>query len=322
LSDDLGHVAADLVSAVIPTTGRTELARAIRSVRAQTGRWRTEVVVVNDSPDESATHGVDADVVVWTGGGRRGGFARNRGVEASHGRFIAFLDDDDEWTTGKLDAQLPLIEGAEPDVATIVAGRHVHVSAATSDVSTAGPRDLIRAGESVESYLFRRRTPSLGRASMYTSTLLCDRRLALAVPWREDLARHQDWDWLVRAGRVPGVRFRQTPEVVARIQTGSTRSISASADWHASLSWATETLHEPHVHVDFVAAQTLRYALNAGSPRGVGAVLRAIAVRRRLPSLGPLVVGMAGLLPRHRLESLMVRRRAGGSAVRPTGSSR
>ena len=35
-----------------------------------------------------------------------GSDARNRGVDAAAGEWIAFLDDDDEWFPGKLQAQL------------------------------------------------------------------------------------------------------------------------------------------------------------------------------------------------------------------------
>ncbi|MFK4834575.1 hypothetical protein ACI3KY_02475 [Microbacterium sp. ZW T2_14] len=142
---------------------------------------------------------------------------------------------------------------------------------------------------------------------MYTSTLLCDRDLALSVPWREDLKRHQDWDWLIRLGREGDVEFVQCPSVVAHIQTGSSNSISAGTDWQASLAWADESLDDDAVYVDFVVGQTLRYALTARSGRGVSAVLRRIAQRRRVPAIGPSVLGLAGIVPRRGLERLMTR---------------
>ncbi|MGX1701059.1 glycosyltransferase family 2 protein [Microbacterium sp. NPDC055357] len=303
------------VSVVIPTTGRRELARAVQSARRQDGDHAVEIVVVNDSPDVDDTDGVDADIIVWTGGRRGGGHARNRGVQSASGRFVAFLDDDDEWTPNKLDDQLALARKAPDDRRVVVGGRHVHVAPDASTTSAPGPVELIAAQQGVAEYLFRRRRPSIGRASMYTSTLLCHRALAEQVPWREDLRRHQDWDWLVRLGDVDGICFVQAPTVVTRIQTGSSSSISASADWETSLAWAEQALDDDAVFVDFVSGQTLRYALNARSSVGVRRILRSILDRRRLPAWGPVVLGLAGFMPRHRLERLMTRRTAGAGPM-------
>ncbi len=297
------------VSVVIPTIGRPELARAIASAKAQQTDAVVEVVVVYDGPEDAVPEAAQAaDVVLATGGGARGSAARNRGVASSAGRLVAFLDDDDEWLPTKLRDQLALLDGSSDAGSIVVAGRHVHVDARTGDVSEAGPTRLIREDESVEEYLFRRRPPHGGRPSMYTSTLLCSRELALAVPWDETLPRHQDWDWLVRLGRRPGVVFRQPEPALVRIQTGSDQSISASAHWRPSLSWADGALRDsPAVYADFIAAQTLRYALQARDWKGVATVARALWRARRLPSLQPMIIGVAGLLPRRTIERITSR---------------
>lgn len=298
------------ISAVIPTVGRPELLRAMRSVRAQRTAADIEMIVVYDGKagtELAAEAAALADRVVYTEGRVGASRARNLGIAAATGDMVALLDDDDEWLPHKSEAQLAALRQSRNPKRTVVAGRQLYVNAHGGAVSRPGPDRLIADGESVEQYLFRRRPPSGGRPSMYTSALLCPRDLATEIPWDESLARHQDWDWLVRLGRAPQTAFIQTPEAVVRIHLGSAASISAGADWQASLDWADRVLAvDLHTYVDFVAAQPLRYALAARSWSGVRTVVAALRRAKRLPSAGPAVIGIAGLLPRRTIEDITV----------------
>jgi glycosyltransferase involved in cell wall biosynthesis len=298
------------VSVVVPTIGRPELTRAVESVRRQTVP-DVEIVVVCDAPSTEAISPTVvelADIVHPTGGGLGGGRARNVGVELSSGHYVAFLDDDDEWLPEKLAAQLAALESSATPDRVVLATRHVQVDVHTGKTSGSIPTALKSHDQTVGEYLFRRRRPAGGRASMYTSTLLCSRALALEVPWDPALRRHQDWDWLVRLDALPDVRIEQVPGSLVRIQTGSTNSISAGADWASSLAWADHRLRtEPGVYVDFVVAQSLRYALSARSAQGAKAVIARVWSARRIPALGPMLIALGGLVPRRTIERLMVR---------------
>lgn len=301
----------EIVSVVIPTVGRPELLRAVRSAREQTIGDHVEIVVIVDA-DSMASISADvhvlADLVTTTGGGAGPGAARNLGVDLATGTHVAFLDDDDEWLPDKLERQLHVMRGAPDPARTVVATRHVHVEIDTGEVSEPAPRTLKDPGESAERYLFRRRRPSGGRAVMYTSTLLCPLPLAREVRWDVFLRGHEDWDWVVRLQRRPGVQFLQCPEALVRHQTGSSGSLSAGVAWLESLEWADLLLREDRsVYVDFVAAQPLRYALGTHSWRGVGMILGRLVRARRVPSPGPVVIGLGGLLPRRTIERLMFR---------------
>jgi glycosyltransferase involved in cell wall biosynthesis len=98
------------VSVIIPTHNRADvLGRAIASVLGQS--WSDlELIVVDDGSTDHT-----AEVLAGFGDPRLTGMhqenkgvssARNRGIAASGGRFIALLDSDDSWMPDKLEKQV------------------------------------------------------------------------------------------------------------------------------------------------------------------------------------------------------------------------
>ena len=108
------------VSVVIPTLGNWSLLeRAVASSRAQT-EVDVQVVVALDGEAvrdwRSHDFLVGDDVVVLPSADRRGvASARNAGLEAADGEWVALLDDDDLWAPDKLLRQLAA--AAEADAA-------------------------------------------------------------------------------------------------------------------------------------------------------------------------------------------------------------
>jgi hypothetical protein len=110
------------VSVVIPTRDRWSLlATAVTSALSQDG-VRLELVVIDDgSVDDAPTHLTacnDRRLAILrkesSGGVAQ---ARNLGIKAARGKWIAFLDDDDVWAPGKLRRQLDVAETAGADFA-------------------------------------------------------------------------------------------------------------------------------------------------------------------------------------------------------------
>jgi glycosyltransferase involved in cell wall biosynthesis len=106
------------VSVVIPVRdGAAYLSEAIDSVFAQT-HAPDEVVVVDDgsvdaTPEVIARYGSRLTAIAQPRLGNAS--ASNRGVEASSGEFIAFLDADDLWLPEKLALQLEIL-GRDEDI--------------------------------------------------------------------------------------------------------------------------------------------------------------------------------------------------------------
>jgi glycosyltransferase involved in cell wall biosynthesis len=104
-----------VVSVILPVRNRAAVVeRAVRSVWTQT--WQDwELVAVDDGSDD-ATRAVLEDLAAQESRMRvlatppRGvSHARNRGVEASAGAWIALLDSDDLWLPRKLEAQMRFV---------------------------------------------------------------------------------------------------------------------------------------------------------------------------------------------------------------------
>lgn len=94
---------SELISVIIPTYKRNEkLLRALSSVLKQTYK-NFEIIIVNDDIEDNDLQLdlkkiKDSRIVLYNnerGKGANG--ARNTGVLKSKGKYIAFLDDDDEW---------------------------------------------------------------------------------------------------------------------------------------------------------------------------------------------------------------------------------
>lgn len=107
-----------VVSVIIPTYNRAAwVGDAIASVLGQTYP-RLELLVVDDGSDDHtgeivAAFGERVRLLRQEHAGVSA--ARNRGVAASQGELVAFLDSDDYWLPGKVAAQVALLQ-AHPDV--------------------------------------------------------------------------------------------------------------------------------------------------------------------------------------------------------------
>lgn len=305
----------NMISIIIPSIGRNELKRAIASVRNQTFDGKIQLIVIFDLDElacanETLALAKDADLVLFTGGRKKGGSARNLGIQNAEGEWIAYLDDDDEWLPSKLEKQLVAAEKVREKGSIPVVGCLVELSFLSSGKTSGSiPKKTIEDHQSIHEYLFHNRRPGSGRASFFTSTIFMPAQIAKEVKWDESLTRHQDWDLLVRLGEIKDVRFLQLSETLVSYYVGSNQSISASSDWKASLYWVQSILRpiSPPSASEFLSAQTLRYALHNRSLEGTRRVFSELWSIRRVPSIQSLLVGLAGAVPRKQLERLMAR---------------
>lgn len=263
-----------MVSVVVPTVGRSPwLRQAVESVLRQTYA-QYEVVVVDDSPDGFAGCVRSVEWGLQRGerlrlihsGGVGGGAARNAGVRAARGEWIAFLDDDDEWMPDKLEKQME----AAQRVSLPFAVMSCRVLVRTPRSEYVFPRRVYQGSETIAAYLFCRRGWAAGSGFLQTSTLVAPRELLLRTPFAAGLPVHQDWDWLLRVSRDKDVEVRMLAEPLAVYRSEDGRAtVSREPDWRTSLNWIRGHAWriEPEALSWFIAVQCVWKARAAGAGR-------------------------------------------------------
>lgn len=208
------------LSLIVPTYRRPALlARALDSARTASTRpaAQLELIVVDDCPEGSgfeAARAHGARYLAKAGIDRGLSASRNLGIALARGRCLAFLDDDDQFVPGALDALLD---------AALAGGGLVY-----------GDHELFDAQ--------RRQAVDLSALTL-DELLVCNRipvgsyvlpRAALQQPFDPKLRSHEDWEFLLAHAQRVGLRH--VPGVVARIDKTDNASHSMQAR-RRSLFW-------------------------------------------------------------------------------------
>jgi glycosyltransferase involved in cell wall biosynthesis len=289
------HPCSDLplVSAVIPTRDRSALlAGAIRSALRQT--WTNlEVIVVVDGPDPGTAAFLETLTdprlrVVFLPEWRGGSDARNAGVRAARGEWIALLDDDDEWLPEKIERQMRAAH-AMPDWFPVISCRLIAQSPMASRVL---PPEPYEQRQPIADFLFCRTSLRDPGGVMQCSTLLTPRDLLLAVPFRSGLALHQDWDWLIRVAAHKGVGLSMVREPLAVWRVEDARAtVGRDPSWRKSLRWIRESrpLISPRAFSWFVAIQCAWRAQRSHAGLRAGLTLLRAFLLEGKPELRSLI---------------------------------
>lgn len=184
-----------LVSCVIPTYKRSDtLKRAINSILSQTYH-HLEILVVNDNERESLESIEVASIVSSILDSRvhlvlqekhiNGAEARNAGIRASNGEFVAFLDDDDEWLPEKLEKQMAILNADN----TVDGVSCLYQELSDGKVFHSCPP---YTGDGLHKKVFQR------EVAVFTSTILLRKKALLeAGLFDNTLRRHQDLQLLL-----------------------------------------------------------------------------------------------------------------------------
>ncbi|MFE4107910.1 glycosyltransferase family 2 protein [Almyronema epifaneia] len=271
-----------LVSVVIPTCNRPQLViRAVKSALSQTLK-EIEVMTIIDGEDEATTLSLkklseelsDERLTVLHLSSNAGApTARNYGVKHAQADWVAFLDDDDEWLPEKLEKQLKLARSLE-NPCSIITCRYITRTPTSSYLT---PRRLPYAGEHISEYLFARNSLLRGEGSIATSMLFVPRNLMLKYPFKTDLRRHQEADWLLKvlAKSYAKLNFLDEPLGILNVSYRLER-VSTTGDWRYSLEWIKKnySLITPRAYSGFVTSAVAALAAKEGDWRAIQVIGR------------------------------------------------
>jgi glycosyltransferase involved in cell wall biosynthesis len=271
------------ISVVIPTFGRPDLVgRAVASALAQTFT-DIEVIVVIDGADpatSAALASIDDPrlrVIVRPEQGGAG-HARDAGALAGQGRWIAFLDDDDEWSPEKLERQIAVA----PDGPAVVVARSRVVTPAGTFERPAAAYD---GSVPIDEWLFDRPVWLKGGAGfLQTSSLMVPRAMFERLSFGD--ARHEEWELAIRAVKDLGYPLITAPELLVTHYDGFARpSLSKAYPWRRSLEWADRMgpLLTRRAYAGFLLVTVARSAAALGTREAFGPLLRA-AMRHGRPT--------------------------------------
>lgn len=213
------------ISVIIPTHNRVDiLPRAIKSIQSQTIPV-DEIIVVSDGSTDGTEEVVkklaekDQRIrLIAYHPGHNGNYARNKGIEASTGEFIAFLDDDDEWLPRKTELQMAIFE-KEPEVGLVYSSQNCIYSDTGITYQT---QPMYRGDLSKRIFI---------RGEMGTPSQVMLRRTVLEKTGLFDLelGALQDYDLWIRCCLVTKVDFVSEP-CINYYNSTSTNQVSSNTE--------------------------------------------------------------------------------------------
>lgn len=205
------------ISVIIPVYNRLELLkRAVNSVLTQT-YINFEIIIINDGSTDKALYDIefcpDPRIKLIHHETNQGvSAARNTGILASSGEYIALLDSDDEWFPLKLEKQLQKVQMTDNILDhTCVTGYILN-------------RGILCRNDEQSSELNQRAGAKQLLQGCFLSpgsTLMAHRAIFERVGlFDTTLTRCEDWDWLLRHAQ-EGLKILSVHEALAKVNIQS-----------------------------------------------------------------------------------------------------
>lgn len=230
LAQPMSRSRMPLVSVIVPAhNAEAHLPAALASVCAQSYR-ELEILVVDDGSSDSTASIVrrmsqtDTRIRLLSQENSGVASARNHGIEASEGEFIAPLDADDIWYPDKIKRQMEVMLGADEELGLVYCGWDI-ISEKGDPQTRRGNPSLV-TGDLSETLIWRN---PIGCASTPLIRRSCFDRIGLydTSMFEKGCQGCEDWDLYLRLAEY--YRFEAVPETLLAYRRGK-QSMSASTE--------------------------------------------------------------------------------------------
>lgn len=194
------------VSVVVPTRDRPELLReALQSIRALENDGVRFEIIVGDNGTSSDTQKVAEafDAIYLHTSTFGAAAARNIAMRAATADYIAFLDDDDVWTSNHIHGHLAVL-AANPRL-DMVFGQIINTDPQRHPIYGPWPEQLPDERRDLLKFMLNGYFPQIG------ATVVRARVRETVGFFDESFIGGQDWDWQLRIARQHGVGFVRQP---------------------------------------------------------------------------------------------------------------
>ncbi len=284
------------------------LARALQSVLAQTCDDLEAIVVVEDSDRQTlqALQSIESDKVKIKSisGSLTPGKSRNIAIQEARGEWIAFLDDQDEWRPEKLETQIQAAQQALNSHFIF----SCRLTGRLGGKEFIWPRRIPGPSEPLSEYLFCQKSPLWGSGVIKLSTLLVKKELCQEIPFNENLQRHEDLDWLLRATSRNGTQVEfvsnETPLVTWHLDESICQRVAP--DWQYTFSWIQENraLMTARAYVSFLLANVTRSAIQKKDWKAFWPILKEACQKGKPTILGLAMYFALWLIPENLKRSI------------------
>lgn len=216
-----------MITVIIPAHNRERtIGYCLQSVHAQTYS-DFEIVVVDDgSQDETAKKVLefnDSRIRLLRHNTSKGAqAARNTGIRAAHGKWIAFLDSDDEWYPHKLAEQVAALTSRDWDDDIVV---HGGMTRYCPQNNSSEPWELpVVAGKSCYAALLHEPGPLF-------PTLMVSKKALQAIGYLDErVPSYQEWDTAIRLAKICEFIHIKEPLAIYWLHEGDTISKNKRRD--------------------------------------------------------------------------------------------
>jgi len=215
------------VSVIIPTYNRAHLVgRAIQSVLNQTYK-DFELIIIDDGSTDNTENIIKEfqkkdkrTKYIKHNKNKGGSAARNTGIKAAKGEYIAFQDSDCEWLPEKLGKQIKIFKRASPEIGVVYTGSKV----IKNNKKFYAPSSKIKKKEgNIYKALLEGNFISTGTAVVVTEYL---KKVGM---FDERLPRFQDWELWIRLSKYYRFKFINEPLYINYRQTAGNISNDQNA---------------------------------------------------------------------------------------------